>query len=70
MPTKPILEPGEEVLFDVADYGSGRGNVAAYYTHPDGTRLYAVLPNNPKISKKYGYVSIICAEKDLVSAPF
>ena len=70
MPTKPILDPGEEVIFDVPNYGSGRGHVAAFYTHSDGTILYAVLPNNPRISKSYGYVSIIVPEKDLVSAPF
>ena len=68
MPTKPILDPGEEVQFDIADYGSGRGHIAGFYTHSDGTRLYVVLPNNPKISKRY--VSIIVSEKDLVSAPF
>ena len=26
MPTKPVFDPGEEVIFDVAGYGSGRGH--------------------------------------------
>ena len=48
----------------------GLGEDTGFYTHTDGTRLYSVLPNNPRITKSYRYVSIIVPEKDLVSAPF
>lgn len=70
MPTEASFEPGEEVSFDIPDYGAGRGNVAAYYTHTDGTKLYAVYPKTPKITKRYAYVCVIIEEKHLISTPF
>ena len=66
----PKFDPGEEVYFDLANYGTGKGLVAAFYVHSDGSRLYAVLPNTPRISQKYGYISIIVGEDKLISAPF
>lgn len=70
MLSEPSFDPGEEVSFDISDYGAGRGNVAAFYIHSDGTRLYAVYPKTPKITKKYGYVCFIIEEKYLISTPF
>jgi hypothetical protein len=64
------FDPGEEVAFDVTNYGSGRGHVAGYYTLPDGTNLVAVYPKSPKISKNDGYICLIVPEKDLISTPF
>jgi hypothetical protein len=66
----PCFAPGEEVFFDIPDYGQGRGHVAGAATHPDGTNLYAVYPKNPRITTKYPYVCVIVAEKDLISCPF
>ena len=67
---RPVFDAGEEVFFDIPDYGKGRGNVVAFFTHKDGTNLYAVYPKNERISKRYPYVCIIVPESDLVSAPF
>ena len=66
----PKFDPGEEVTFDVPDYGSGRGHISAFYVHPSGDHLYAVYPKNPRVTKKYGYVCIIVKEENLISTPF
>jgi len=68
--TAAKFDPGEEITFDVLDYGSGRGHVAGFYTHKDGTRLYAVYPKNPRNRPDYQYVCIICREDQLISTPF
>lgn len=67
---KPDFDPGEEVTFDIPDYGSGRGHIAAYYLHSDGTKLYAVAPNNPRLKENYSYVCVIATAKQLISTPF
>ena len=66
----PKFDPGEEVYFEIEDYGAGRGNVAAFYIHNDGSRLYAVYPKNPRLSDRYNYVCIIIREEELMSTPF
>lgn len=64
------FDPGEEVSFDVPNYGSGRGHVAGYYTLSDGSSLVVVFPKNPRVTKDYGYVCIVVPEKELKSTPF
>ncbi len=66
----PCFDPGEEVYFDIPDYGQGRGHVAAFYRHSDGTNLYAVYPKNPRITDRYKYVCVIVEEDKLISCPF
>lgn len=66
----PKFDLGEEVSFDIPDYGRGRGHVSAFYCHKDGTKLYTVLPKNPKITKKYPYLCIMVLESELTSTPF
>jgi hypothetical protein len=48
MSPDPIFAAGEEVHFDIAGYGSGRGHVTAFYIHTDGTKFYSVYPKNPR----------------------
>ena len=66
----PVFLAGEQVWFDIPDYGSGMGRVAGFYTHTDGTNFYAVAPNNPRVTEKYRYICIILPEDELISAPF
>lgn len=66
----PKFDPGEEVTFDVPNYGSGRGHIAGFYVHTDGTRLYVVFPKNQRNRPDYKYVSIIVEENKLISTPF
>ena len=70
MDKNPVFDPGEEVYFDVANYGRGRGNVAGFYRHTDGTKLYAVYPKTERSGTSYQYLCLIVPEADLISAPF
>ena len=70
MGTTPSFDPGEEVYFDIENYGTGRGHVTGFYTHVDGTKLYAVYPKTQRPGSSYNYVCLIVPEKGLVSAPF
>lgn len=68
---KAILDPFDEVTFDVEGFGSGRGQIAGMYVHTDGTRLYAVYPKHPRPKDHpYQYVCIIIPEDKLISTPF
>ncbi len=66
----PVFLAGEQVYFSIPDYGQGMGRVSGFYTHSDGTNLYAVYPNNPRITDSYNYVCIVVPEDQLISAPF
>lgn len=70
MPTDANFEPGEEVFFDIPNYGAGKGNIAAFYIHTDGTKLYAIYPKTQHNSSNYKYVCLIVPETELVSTPF
>jgi hypothetical protein len=64
------FNPGDEVTFDIPNYGCGKGNIAGYFVHNDGTKLYAIYPKNPRINSNYNYVCVITEEKNLVPTPF
>ena len=70
MEKKPTFDPGEEVYFDIPNYGTGRGNVVAFHLTKDGISLYAVYPKTPRVSESSPYVCFIAEEKQLISAPF
>jgi hypothetical protein len=70
MDKNPVFDPGEEVYFDIPNFGTGRGHVTAFYRHKDGTALYSVYPKTPRISDAHPYLCLIAEEKQLISAPF